>query len=228
MNYDPTSLRWLQSSDEVTVIAPSLRGHNLHHDPIQFPPAEVWGTLRFRPWRAADAPAYAALLSDPALWRFMPHATPGQIDLDQARSLISIAQDRRRHLVRAVLRKGVPVGQVRLHWKGSPKPLTMVELDYWLDKSAHGAGVGTRMVALFIWQVLRDFPQLQLVTVSIHRDNAPSRNLARRLGFVETGPKEAGSPWIQGCLTRQGAALIDWGGLVRRQSQHVAESAVQS
>jgi RimJ/RimL family protein N-acetyltransferase len=168
------------------------------------------------------------LLSDPLLWRFMPHVAPGQIDLDHARALIAIAQDRRRHLVRAVIRKGTPVGQVRLHWQGSPKPLASVELDYWLDRHAQGAGVGSRMVALFLWQTLRDFPQLQLVTVVIHRDNAPSRHLARRLGFVESGPKEPGSVWIQACMTRQIAARIDWGGLIRRQTSAPKAAAAMS
>jgi len=226
MNYDPTSLRWLTSSDEHSAVVPSLRGHDLIPTTMPAPPAEVWGTLRFRPWRSTDAPAYAALLSDPILWRFMPHITPGQIDVDQARALIAISQDRRRHLVRAVVRKGGPVGQVRLHWQGSPKPMAKVELDYWLDKSAQGTGVGTRMVALFLWQALRDFPHLQLVTVVIHRDNAPSRNLARRLGFVESGPKEQGGHWIQGYLTRQIAARIDWGGLIRRQAARPQTSVI--
>jgi RimJ/RimL family protein N-acetyltransferase len=228
MNYDPTSMRWLTSSDVQAEFSPSLRGHDLTPSLMPTPPAECWGTLRFRPWRQADAPVYATLLSDPDLWRYMPHITPGQLDLEQARALIAIAQDRRRHLVRAVLRKGVPVGQVRLHWQGSPKPLAKVELDYWLDKSVHGAGVGTRMVALFLWQTLRDFPHLQLVTVVIHRDNAPSRHLARRLGFVESGPKEQGSPWIEACMTRQIAARIDWGGLIRRKTEQPVQRTLQS
>lgn len=219
MQYDVTSLRWTADQDDTSAASHLLRGHDLAADPLPLPPGEVWGTLRFRAWRDNDAAVYAQLLSDPSIWKFMPHDSPGTIDIDHARSLITIAQENQRHLVRAVIRNDVPVGQVRLHWKGSPKPMSMVELDYWLDKTAQGTGVGTRMVALFLSQALRDFPYLQMVTVVIHRDNGPSRALARRLGFVETMLTDPEGPWIQACLTRRNAAQLDWGGLVRRKTE---------
>lgn len=221
MNYDPANLSWGTPADEAARGVPSLKGHDIAHADLPTPPAEVWGKLRFRPWRDADAPLYAGLLSDPEMWRYLPLKQPGQIDAEHAAHLIAVTKDRSRHLVRAVLLNNQPVGQVRLHWQGSPKPLSTAEIDYWLARSAHGAGIGSRMVALFLWQALRDFPQLQLVTIVIHKDNGPSRALARRLGFVEAGPKEPGSPWLQGCITRQAASRIDWGSLALRQAREL-------
>ncbi|MFN4056561.1 MAG: GNAT family N-acetyltransferase [Roseinatronobacter sp.] len=212
MNFDPAHLRWDPSLTD-TAVAPSLRGRSLALSDIPAPPAEVWGDMRFRPWRENDAADYATLISDQSMWRFLPLIWPGAIDRAQAEHLITLTQDRSRHLVRAVIAGDRAVGQVRLHWQGSPRPMANAEIDYWLTPTAQGKGIGSRMVAIFLWQALRDYPQLQMVTIVIHRDNAPSRALARRLGFVETGPKEPGSPWIQGCLMRDAAARFDWGTL---------------
>lgn len=219
MEFDPAELRWNPSG----VLKPTgltLRGHAPDLSDIPSPPAEVWGALRLRPWRNTEADVYATLLSDQKMWRYLPLVWPGVIDREQAEHLILLTQDRSRHLVRAVLDGDTPIGQVRLKWHGSPRPMASAEIDYWLSPTAQGKGVGSRMVAIFLWQALRDYPQLQMVTIVIHRDNAPSRALARRLGFVETGPKEPGSPWIQGCMTRDAASRIDWGALALKAGRN--------
>ena len=225
MSFDPAQTRWLTANGAELASPPSLRGHDLHAAPPTYPPAEVWGKLRFRAWTDTDAEEYATLLSDPNLWRFLPETAPGQIDADHARDLIALSQDRTRHLVRAVTLNGAPVGQVRLQWTGQPKPLANGELAYWLTGHAQGRGVGTRMVALFIWQAFRDYPVLQSITAIIHRKNAPSRALARRLGFAEMGPTDADGPWIRALLTRQAATQIDWGRLMPPCSAAPARAA---
>lgn len=218
MNFDPANLRWDPSGAQASS-GSTLRGHALELSDIPSPPAEVWGDLRLRPWRNTEGDVYAALISDQSMWRFLPLLWPGAVDREQAEHLITLTQDRSRHLVRAVLSGDQPVGQVRLHWQGSPRPMASAEIDYWLAPAAQGKGLGSRMVAIFLWQALRDYPHLQMVTIVTHRDNAPSRALARRLGFVETGPKEPGSPWIQGCMTRDAAARIDWGALALKAAR---------
>ncbi len=224
MFFDPAQMRWLDASKPDGEDAPSLRGHHNAISPLPYPPAEVWGNLRFRTWTEADAPTYAQLLSDPKLWQYLPETSLGVVTEDQARDLIALANDRARHLVRAVTQGGDLVGQVRLQWTGQPKPVSTAELAYWLTGSAQGKHVGTRMVALFLWQAFRDFAHLQHITAIIHHDNKPSRALARRVGFHEDGHIRAGEPWLRATLTRNAAMHLDWGRLVQFGSTGPAQS----
>lgn len=213
MNFDPAHSCWHDASKVDPASPSSLRGHAVSAAPLPYPPAEVWGNLRFRAWTDADAPDYARLLSDPALWRFLPENAPGSVSDDHARDLIALSHDRTRHLVRAVTLDGAVMGQVRLQWTGHPKPLASAELAYWLAPTAQNRRIGTRMVALFLWQTLRDFAHLQHITAVIHRDNRPSRALARRLGFYEDGLLQPNEPWLRATLTRNTVAQFDWGHL---------------
>ena len=223
MSFDPALSVWLPADTIDAPLAPALRGRALHATPITYPPAEVWGALRLRAWTESDAPRYAQILSDPDLWTYLPEDAPTQMDAAQAAELIALAQDRKRHLVRAVTLHGQPIGQVRLQWTGHPKPLASAELAYWLGHEARGARLGTRMVALFLWQCLRDYPALQSISAMIHRDNAPSRALARRLGFVEMGTAKSGAPWLSYFLNREAAATLNWGHMMPPISEGMAQ-----
>jgi RimJ/RimL family protein N-acetyltransferase len=224
MFFDPAQTRWLDASKPDAVPPPSLRGYAGSVNPLPYPPAEVWGNLRFRAWTETDAPDYARLLSDPALWRYLPETFKGDVTTEHASDLIALANDRSRHLVRAVTLDGQAVGQVRLHWTGQPKPVSTAELAYWLAPGAQGKHIGTRMVALFLWQALRDFAHLLHVTAIIHADNKPSRALARRIGFHEDGLVQQGEPWLRTTLTRSAALQLDWGRLAQFGAGHGAQS----
>jgi RimJ/RimL family protein N-acetyltransferase len=224
MSFDPAQSVWLPTDAIDAPMAPAMRGRVPHAAQITYPPAEVWGALRLRAWTESDAPRYAQLLSDPALWRYLPEDAPEIMDEAAASALIALAQDRKRHLVRAVTLHGQPVGQVRLQWTGQPKPLASAELAYWLGQDTRGARLGTRMVALFVWQCLRDYPCLQSLTAVIHRDNTPSRALARRLGFVESGTAKTGAPWLSYFLSRDAAAALNWGQMMPPVSEGAAQA----
>jgi RimJ/RimL family protein N-acetyltransferase len=62
------------------------------------------------------------------------------------------------------------------------------EIGYWVAKEARGQGVATRAVAL-----LRDWAArergLEVVELLIHEDNALSRRVAERTGFLDTGER---------------------------------------
>ena len=62
------------------------------------------------------------------------------------------------------------------------------EIGYWLAAEARGGGVMTRAVRL-----LRDHGAgalgLRTLEILSHRDNAPSRRVAERAGFVDTGER---------------------------------------
>jgi RimJ/RimL family protein N-acetyltransferase len=60
------------------------------------------------------------------------------------------------------------------------------EIGYWVTPELRGRRIATRAVVL-----LRDWAaaalRLRTIEILVHRDNAPSRAVARRSGFEETG-----------------------------------------
>ena len=60
------------------------------------------------------------------------------------------------------------------------------EIGYWVAAAARGRGVASRSVAL-----MRDWAaealRLRTIEILVHRDNAPSRAVALRAGFADTG-----------------------------------------
>ena len=60
------------------------------------------------------------------------------------------------------------------------------EIGYWVASAARGRGVATRSVAL-----MRDWAvaalRLRTIEILVHRDNGPSRAVALRAGFADTG-----------------------------------------
>ncbi len=69
-------------------------------------------------------------------------------------------------------------------WRGGADANGDVLLGYGLAAPARGRGVGTEAVAvLCAWADAQ--PGVQRLVADVHVDNAPSRRLLRRLGFVE-------------------------------------------
>lgn len=140
-------------------------------------------SLRFRPWSAADLPAYRALLDDPEVWRFMPERYPAPLTEDLARDLIALSSVDGRHEVRCVERAGRPVGQVRLLFDAQGQDRSGAEISYWLGRAHWGAGIGGAMVRAAGARAFRDHPGLRRLVARVHPANAGSARLLSRAGY---------------------------------------------
>ena len=60
------------------------------------------------------------------------------------------------------------------------------EIGYWVALEARGRGVARRAVTL-LREWAAEALRLRTIEILAHRDNAPSRAVARRGGFAETG-----------------------------------------
>jgi len=149
------------------------------------PPTLRSGDLTLRPPRPDDADAVTAACQDPGIqrWTLVPspyrreHAEswlagcPAQARAGEALSLLAELDG-------------------RLAGSFSLMELTRRpaygEIGYWVAAEARGRGVAGRAVTL-----LRDWAaevlRLRTIEILAHRDNAPSRAVARRAGFAETG-----------------------------------------
>lgn len=155
--------------------------------PLQ-PFAAVDDAMTLRPWRAEDAAVFTALLDDPAIWRWLPDPYPDPLTEDLAADLIALSNAAPHHLVRAVEHDGVPVGQVRLAFAPGDTRQAEGEVSYWLGRAHWGAGLGRRMVAQFVAQVLADRAGLQALFARVHRDNSASAKVLQHAGFHAVGP----------------------------------------
>ncbi|HMO06061.1 MAG TPA: GNAT family N-acetyltransferase [Paracoccaceae bacterium] len=172
--------------------------------------------LTFRPWEAADLPAFRALLDDPEVWRWLPEPYPGPLDAALAADLIAMAQVETHHAVRAVLRQGRPVGQVRLVWDppagppGDPgAPPASAEISYWLGRDHWGQGIGRAMLAAAVPAAFAHHPRLARLWARVHPANRASARLLEGAGFArETSPRPGSLPgslpdgWLAFCRLR--------------------------
>ncbi|MCC6002470.1 MAG: GNAT family N-acetyltransferase [Pararhodobacter sp.] len=171
--------------------------------------------LSLRCWAPHDLAVLKALLDDPAVWTHMPEAYPAPLDESTARLLISAAATLPRQATRAVLKGGLPVGQVRLEWggigqgTGSPR---QAELSYWLGRAHWGQGLGSAMVAGATQRAFANVPGLIRLTAKVQPANAASARLLKKAGFdrcdAPAGTRFADWHWY--ALRRQhrlGAAL---------------------
>lgn len=177
--FDPVQIGWVRE-DAPDDMSDLERWNGLAN------PAEI----KLRPWSPHDAAVLAAILSDPDLWRFMPDAFPGILSPAQARNLIEVANHAQHHLVRAVVKNGLLVGQVRLEIdKGGPG---ISELSYWIGKDHRGGIIAPRAINL----LLNETRQMHIVTVFavVHQDNRPSLRVVKKLGFA---PVSQDGVWIR-------------------------------
>jgi RimJ/RimL family protein N-acetyltransferase len=150
------------------------------------PPTLRDGDLTLRPPRPDDADAVTAACQDAAIHRWV--RVPSPYLREHAESwLARCAAQARAGEVLTLLAED---GDDRLAGSFSLLELTSRaaygEIGYWVAAGARGRGVATRSVAL-----MRDWAaealRLRTIEILVHRDNAPSRAVALRAGFADTG-----------------------------------------
>ena len=189
--YDPVQIGWVPEHclDDMGQLQ---RWQAPHPHPLgRTGPAARGPDLRLRRWADSDAPALAGMLSDPQLWRFMPEGYGGPVTPDQARDVITIANQANHHAVWAITQDDLPIGQLRLEY-GAEGDST-AELSYWIAEAQRGKGIARRAIA----RLLQDLPQSgqapRRLLVRIHRDNAASLRVAHALGFAD---RDASGDWL--------------------------------
>jgi RimJ/RimL family protein N-acetyltransferase len=160
--FDPLQLGWVteECQDDLT--------------PVQ----TEQSSLAFRAWSRSDAPSLAAMLSSEAVWRYLPEDYSGPIDIRAAEDLIDLTRADH-HLVLAVTRYDVPIGQVRLLYAGAEA----AEVSYWLGEPYWGKGYASEMVKAFCDQCLRERPDLSRLFARVHKDNTASQRVLRKAGL---------------------------------------------
>ena len=137
----------------------------------------------FRAWRATDAPRYAVLLDDQAVWDALPDEYPGTLTEPMARDLIEISNGwSDRHAVYAVEWRGEAIGQVRLQFDSSAFA-DDAEISYWLGTPYWGRGLGTSIVSLFTADSFRRTPELQRIFAVVLDGNSASMRLLEKAGY---------------------------------------------
>lgn len=196
--FDPVQIGWV-------ALAPDEDGDGdeAHHDP---PPPLSWtltppprpmprpNDITFRPWDLSDSPAYRALLSDPQVWHHMPEDWPGEMTEDLARDLITISSTAPHHEVRAVLRGGQPVGQVRLEFGTQGSDRSRAEISYWLGQAHWGQGLGKTIVIRATRRAFADHPALRRIIAHVHPENLASVRILEAAGYEAHGPRPDG--WL--------------------------------
>lgn len=183
--YDPIQIGWvpLGARDEADT-APALSWHVGQPAPFkQVPGTGVYPVTRrfgFRLWTEADLPRYREILSDPALWRFMPEEPPAALTQEDLRALIALSSEGAHHHVRAIIHQGRPIGQIRLEFLA---PGTVAEISYWLAAETRGRGLGPQAVAAFLAQSLSRMGGPSTLVARVHPGNAASARLLLSCGF---------------------------------------------
>jgi RimJ/RimL family protein N-acetyltransferase len=142
------------------------------------------GVIGIRPLREADVPAIVAACQDPEIPRWT--RVPSPYLPEDARRFLAIAA------TEAAAGEGVAcavagpddrlIGTVAVFGLDGGHG----EIGYWIAAKARGRGAAARAVVL-----LRDWAHAELglteITILSHGDNLPSRRVAERAGFTDTG-----------------------------------------
>lgn len=206
--YDPVQIGWVAADciddiDVAGVRAPII--------PVaaRFSPRGLAPTYRFRAWTEADLPVYRSLLDDAAVWAMMYEPYPDPLDDALARELIRLSGNDH-HEVRAVLRNGEIVGQVRVLF-GQGAEQRNAEISYWVGRAYWGQGIASAVVAIQTGQTFQRDPALTSITAVAHADNRASRRVLQKAGYAEDGPDTRRPGWIVYRQTRAGAMAINSG-----------------
>ena len=145
------------------------------------------GDLVLRPKRLEDADAITAACQDPEIprWTFVPSP---YTRADAEAFLASSAEEEAAGKSAGFL--AVDARDDRLLGSFSVMELDREpgygEIGYWVSAGARGRGVATRGVRLLAgWA--REELGLTRIDILPHKDNAPSRRVAEKAGFVDTG-----------------------------------------
>jgi RimJ/RimL family protein N-acetyltransferase len=150
------------------------------------PPTLRDGDLTLRPPLPGDAEAVTAACQDAAIHRWVRVPSPYRREHAESWLARCAAQARAGEAITLLAEHG----DGRLAGSFSLLELSRGdgygEIGYWVAADARGRGVATRSVVL-----LRDWAvealRLRTIEILVHRDNAPSRAVALRAGFADTG-----------------------------------------
>jgi RimJ/RimL family protein N-acetyltransferase len=149
------------------------------------------GDLVLRPKHAGDVAALTAACQDPEIPRWT--LVPSPYTEADARAFIA-ASEREATAGKAVNLLAVDAADGRLLGSFSLMELDRApgygEIGYWVAADARGRGVATRAVRLLADWGRRELGLTKLEILP-HRDNAPSRRVAERAGFRDTGELRA-------------------------------------
>lgn len=149
------------------------------------------GDLVLRPKRPDDADAITAACQDPeiARWTFVP-SPYARADAEQhiATSAVEAEAGRSAGLLAVHARTGALLGSFSL-MKLDREP-GYGEIGYWVAAGARGRGVATRAVRLLADWGRREL-RLTRIEILPHAENGPSRRVAERAGFHDTGELRA-------------------------------------
>ena len=188
--FDPVQIGWIATDRHPAPSQPCRR------DPPaplswRMAPSATTG-LTFRRWHPSDLAIYRALLNDPSVWHYMIEDWPGDISDAMALDLIAISSFAPHHDVRAVLRDGVPLGQVRLAFAEHGADPQEAEISYWLGRRHWGQGLGKRIVATATQQAFADHCQLLRIVAYVHPDNHASARILEHAGYEQGGYRADG------------------------------------
>ena len=212
--FDPVTLTWHEADAEVsdinvdTILAPIAPGPIAPDLPGRAAGASDMlhaSGLSLRAWMPADLAAFRALLDDPQVWKHLPEPYPDPFDDTTARTLIIAANTMPGSLVRAVLKAGEPIGQLRLQWPPD-QPRREAEISYWLGRACWGQGLGSTLVAGAVARAFHNDPALLRLTARVHPENPASARLLEKTGFreLDTPPDgHEGADWRWFALRRQ-------------------------
>jgi RimJ/RimL family protein N-acetyltransferase len=175
--YDPVRNAWVAAPEAQ---APAASASSAH-------------ALSLRDWRPEDAAAYVGLLDDPVMWRFLPEAYPDPLTEADARALIDISNGMPHHRVAAIWCDGAPVGQVRVEFStAQPRE---AEISYWIGRAHWGRGIAARAVDAFTAEVFATRPEVRQLFARVHPENAGSRAVMRKAGFVFQEKRQDAAGW---------------------------------
>jgi RimJ/RimL family protein N-acetyltransferase len=145
------------------------------------------GDLVLRPKHAEDVDAITAACQDPEIprWTLVPSPyTRADAEAFLARSAEEEAAGQSANLLAVDVRDGTLLGSASV--MGLDREPGYGEIGYWVAAEARGRGVATRAVRLLSDWAVRELGLTRLEILA-HKDNAPSRRVAEKAGFHDTG-----------------------------------------
>ena len=150
------------------------------------PPVLRDGDLTLRPPRPDDADAVTAACQDAAIQRWVRLPSPYRREHAESWLERCAAQARAGEVITLLAEDGDGSLAGSFSLLELTSRAAYGEIGYWVAAGARGRGVATRSVA-----ALRDWAaeslRLRTIEILVHRDNAPSRAVALRAGFADTG-----------------------------------------
>jgi RimJ/RimL family protein N-acetyltransferase len=149
------------------------------------------GQITLRPRHESDLDALVAACQDPEIprWTSVPSPyTRADAEAHHAATANDAAEGRAVRLFAVDARDDTLLGSISL--LDLDREPGYAEIGYWVVAEARGRRVATRAVELLTaWG--HDVLGLDRIEVIAHRDNLPSRRVAERAGFADTGELRA-------------------------------------